>query len=120
MHNELFKVDMGDHIVYVNVVDFSKEEMTQRFKYPYFGVADSINLHIFIRTDLPKLVYKSILAHEFQHILDRDKNYSLWTKEARAWWAGFKAQPIGFFYGIFLSLTPERINLYWKRFKENF
>lgn len=75
---------------------------------------------IWIRSDLPKRAYASVLAHEQQHAVDGMAVGSVLKREARAWWAGFKASPLGFFQAIFLSLTPSRLSLYLRRIRDNF
>jgi hypothetical protein len=97
----------------------TKAQMLERRKYPYFGVTDYATKEIFIRKDLPKCVQASVLAHEREHLRVGHKG-SFWKNEPCAWWAGFKGQPIGFFLGILLSLTPERLRLYWSRLRGNF
>ena len=97
----------------------SKASMLERFQYPYFGITDYGTREIFIRSDLPKCVQISVLAHEREHARAGHKG-SFWLDEPRAWWAGFKGQPVGFFLGILLSLVPGRLALYWKRIWENF
>lgn len=94
--------------------------MLATHKYPYFGYTlrnDDVAL-IWIRNDLPARVYKSVLAHEMRHADDAGK--ALWAREARGWWAGFKASPLGFLQGVFMSLTTERLGLYWRRWRGNF
>lgn len=106
----------------------SKVEMIRRFGEPYFGYTDipagarsglPYEATVYIRDDLPKWVKKSVEAHELCHAKDKKFN-SQFEREVRAWWAGFKGHPIGFFYGILLSLTPERIGLYWRRWRDGF
>jgi hypothetical protein len=97
----------------------SKAQMLERRKYPYFGVTDYATKEIFIRNDLPKCIQKSVLAHEQSH-LKRGHQRSFWKDEPPAWWEGLKEQPLGFFLGILMSLSPERLSLYLKRIKENF
>lgn len=89
--------------------------------HPYFGytLRNDDAAIIWIRSDLPPRVYGSVLAHEEQHAVDRNANpLLLW--EARGWWAGFKASPAGFFHAIVLSLTSERLGLYWRRWRQKF
>lgn len=106
----------------------SKAEMLERFKEPYFGYTDIPSgakyglpyaAKVYVRSDLPRSVRISVEAHELCHAADKDFG-SQFDRERRAWWAGFKAHPIGFFYGIVLSLTPERLGLYWRRWRQNF
>jgi len=104
----------------VSVTRLNKFEMVMRFKYPYFGLTFPTTFQVYVRHDLPKIVIKSVLAHEYQHIKDRDRHLYLWTLEARAWYAGFMAQPFGFLLGILMSLTPERIKLYYNRIRKGF
>lgn len=97
----------------------TKEQMLSRFKWPYFGITLYETREIFIRKDLPKCVQASVLAHEREHLRVGHKE-SFWKDEPHAWWAGLIGHPGGFFLGILLSLTPERLALYWSRLKDNF
>ena len=83
--------------------------MLRRFKKDYFGVTlnAGTNPEIYIQNDLPKIVQKSVLAHEMAHV----ENEGTGT-ELQAWVAGFKAQPIGWLLGIILSLRWSRIKMY--------
>lgn len=103
------------------VIEVTRDQMLQQHRQPYFGYTLRSNdaAIIWIRKDLPERVYKSVLAHEMRHAADADFS-SLWRREARGWWAGFKASPLGFFQSIAMSLTPERINLYWRRWRDGF
>ena len=104
-----------------SVIHVSRTQMLATHKFPYFGYTkrnDEAAI-IWIRNDLPPRVYKSVLAHEQQHAGDRNfKPLILW--EARGWWAGLKASPLGFLQGILMSMTPERIGLYWRRWRDGF
>ena len=103
----------------MEVITFvTKAEMLKRFRWPYFGFT-VYPREIFIRSDLPGVVKTSIVAHERSHV-ERGHQGGFWKDEPPAWWAGFKAPPVGFFLGILLSLTPERLGLYLKRIAENF
>ena len=97
----------------------SKDEMLKRFKWPYFGFTVYRTREIFIRSDLPEGIKTSVLAHERNH-LERGHQGSFWKDEPLAWWAGFKAQPVGFFLGILLSLSPSRLTLYYQRLRHDF
>lgn len=103
-----------------SVINVTRAEMLATHKFPYFGytLRNDDAAVIWIRSDLPPRVYKSVLAHEMQHA--QDKGGSLWAREARGWWAGFKASPIGFFQAILMSMTVERIGLYWRRWRDGF
>jgi hypothetical protein len=97
----------------------TKSEMLARFKFPYFGITLYSTKEFFIRKDLPVCVQISVLAHENNH-LERGYQGAFWKDEPPAWWAGLKAQPLGFFLGILLSLNPERLALYIERLRRNF
>lgn len=106
----------------IMVLDVSKVEMIRANGYPYFGFSLPSTRVIYIRSGLPPRVYASVLAHEMYHTNDRDfTTSSALYREARANWAGFRADWRGFFQGIWMSLTDrERLALYWKRITENF
>lgn len=105
----------------MTVIPVTKAEMLQTHKQPYLGYTrvEKDAAIIWIRKDLPPRVYVSVLAHEMFHANDEDFR-SLWLREARAWWAGFKASPIGFLSAIGMSLTKERLGLYWRRWRDGF
>lgn len=105
----------------VITIHVTKTEMLQYHREPYFGytLVSGQSAIIWIRKDLPKAVYLSVLAHERCHALDADFS-SLFKREARAWWAALKETPLGFFYSILLSLSPARLHLYWRRLLHNF
>lgn len=100
----------------------TKAEMLQLFGEPYFGYTNVSMATVWVRIDLPKWVRISVEAHERQHLDDANRwsQMSVLYREARAWWAGFKAQPIGFVLGILMSLTPSRIWLYARRVIKRF
>lgn len=100
------------------IVLVTKQQMLLWEKFPYFGLALYPENRILIRSDLPRCVQTSVLAHEQSHLARGDQE-SFWKNEPPAWWAGFKAQPLGFFLGVILSLTPERIGLYLQRLRGN-
>lgn len=104
-----------------NIIELSKEEMIALFMYPYYGYT-IVNKGVWIRSDLPVSVKASVTAHEMQHYNDNAfLDGRVWHWEMRAWIAGFKASPIGFFQGILLSITDiERISLYLKRIIKGF
>ena len=115
----------------------TKEEMLVKRGEPYFGYTQFTPVFHFstgsyikteyeadvidIRSDLPKSVQESVLGHEMVHATDTEfMNESVLFREAKAWIGGLKANPVGFFYGILLSLSPERIKLYLKRIMKGF
>ena len=101
------------------IVEISKKQMVDFFHFPYFGMALYSENRIVVRADLPKIVRTSVIAHELAHIRFGHKG-SFWKDEPQAWWEGLKAQPLGFFLGILLSLNPERLALYIERLRRNF
>lgn len=105
----------------ISFMHLTAQTMLEFHGRPYFGytVITGNSATIWIRKDLPPRVYRSVLAHEMKHANDRDFK-SLWKREARGWWAGFKASPIGFFQAIGMSLTKERLGLYWRRWRDGF
>jgi len=99
----------------------NEREMRDLYRAPYFGIAFPGERRIALREDLPPRVFASVKAHELQHVADAERfarGEWIWKLEARAWWAGLKASPIGFAHGILLSLNRERIALYFKRMWE--
>jgi hypothetical protein len=84
--------------------------------YPAFGYADSdLNL-IRIRADLPLSVKNFILKHETYHLTD-GAEWWVW-REIKANLYGARKHPIGFIRCAFLSLSPDRLKYYVKRFKD--
>ncbi len=61
---------------------------------------------IYIRNDLPKIVQKSVLAHEKEHA--KNKGGYEW----QSWIAGFKASPVGWALSVIMSLRWSRIKMY--------
>lgn len=106
----------------MSVKFIDKREMVRLFGGPYFGYTSFGSKTIYIRRGLPKWVEESVFAHERRHLMDLQagRRDSLWVREARAWWDGFKAQPVGFLLSIIMSLTPARLWLYTKRIVKNF
>lgn len=101
----------------------TKAEMIARFKYPYYGYTKlGAAGGVWVRCDLPVRVQISVRAHELQHWEDNAfKDGRVWHWEFRAWVAGYHADKVGFFQGIWMSITDkERINLYIQRIKNNF
>ena len=92
------------------------EEMKKETGDNYFGYSVPSTGLVLILNNLPDAVTQSVIAHEMYHVNDKDfYTSSVFMRELRANVAGFKASPKGFFYGIFLSLTPSRIWLYVRR-----
>lgn len=105
----------------------TKDEMLTLFGQPYFGyttIPGGIGggAQVFLRNDLPPRVLVSVRAHEMQHVADNAfMDGRVWHWEARAWWAGFRADWRGFFQAIWMSITDrERLILYWKRMTQGF
>lgn len=98
----------------------SREQMRALSGRDYFGLClfgnNLIPPRVYVVADLPAMVRKSVLAHEMQHAKDGDRG-GFWKNEPRCWFAGFMAQPVGFFWAIALSLTPSRIAVYIDRLK---
>ncbi len=83
--------------------------MINRFKQDYFGItinANSDNPEIYIRSDLPDSVQKSVLAHEKEHV--KNKGGYEW----QSWIAGFIASPSGWSLSVIMSLRWSRIKMY--------
>jgi len=82
--------------------------MLKRFKADYFGmtVYTTKGAEIYIRNDLPKIVQKSVLAHEKEHVRNKD------GYEWQSWIAGFRATPIGWALSVIMSLRWSRIKMY--------
>lgn len=107
------------------IIQFTREQMVAEFGYPYFGytliIPDGPSL-VYILDRLPPRAKASVTAHEMQHANDRAfLDGRVWHWEARAWWAGFRADWRGFFQAIWMSITDrERLILYWKRMTQGF
>ena len=102
------------------MVFISKEEMVTKFGEDYFGYSIP-NVGVWVREDLPDSVKTSVTAHEMYHYNDTTfYQSSAFMRELKANIAGFKSTPIGFFYGILLSLSPSRISLYICRIVKGF
>jgi hypothetical protein len=84
--------------------------------YPAFGYADPEKNLIQIRADLPLSVKNFILKHEMYHLTDRS-GWWVW-REAKASLSGAWKHPIGFFRCVILSLSPDRLKFYVKRFRK--
>jgi len=99
----------------------SKREMLFRFKGDYFGYTVFRNKNIYIRYDILNDEYfptfnrwlqESLLGHEQHHATYGDRGGFIYN-EVPAWWAGFKAQPVGWLLSIVMSLRPSRLGLYF-------
>lgn len=99
----------------------TKEQMQAKWGNPYYGYTVT-HVGVWVRSDLPESVTKSVLSHEMQHYNDNAfLDGRVWHWEFRAWFAGFKASPSGFFRGVWMSATDiERIKLYLNRFTKGF
>jgi len=92
--------------------------------YPAFGQAILKANTIYIRKDLPKIVQKYLYWHETFHIRDgkrlkkKGKNEHWVCSEIKANIYGFLKQPLGATITLLMSLTPSRLKLYYRRFKE--
>jgi len=93
------------------IIQVSKEDL-----YPAFGRANSKERTIHVRIDLPLSVYNFVVEHEVYHLEDKAK-FWLW-REIKANLHGAYEHPIGFLRCVWLSLVPNRILFYIKRFKE--
>ena len=118
------------------VLFLSAEDMLNKFGKPYFGYTDiyvTFKLNggvgekcqssiVNISLALPPRARASVLAHELFHANDIEFTTStvLW-REMRANWAGFKAEPLGFFQAIWLSISDvARLKLYLQRITKGF
>lgn len=99
----------------------TKSEMQAKWEYPYYGYTVP-HVGVWVRSDLPVKVQISVRAHEMQHFdANAFADGRVWYWEARAWAAGFKASPAGFFQAIWMSITDvERVKLYWARITKKF
>jgi len=102
------------------VIPVTKAEMLDKFQKPYYGYTQfqgKLQPIVYIRSDLPKRVYESVLVHETQHVNDNAfLDGRVWYWEFRAYKAQAKADFIGMSQTVWMSLTdPERIKLYLKR-----
>lgn len=99
----------------------TREGMIHKWGQDYYGYTLT-HVGIWIRSDLPTKVIKSVLAHEMKHWDDNAfQDGRVWYWEIRAWGAGFTASPLGSVQAIILSITNvERIKLYLTRITKNF
>ena len=99
----------------------TKEQMEAMWGQPYYGYTMT-HVGVWVRSDLPIKVQISVRAHELQHFNDNAfLDGRVWYWEFRAWVAGFKACPSGFFQGIWMSITDKgRLALYWQRITKGF
>ncbi len=102
----------------MGILNISKEKMIKEHGGYYYGLFYYEKNIIYMVESLPSIVYKSVLAHELSH-LERGKQDGFFANEAPSWWAGFKAQPVGFFLAILMSIVSiDRISLYIKILKK--
>ena len=114
--------------LHTDLCRLNKAEMVESHGFPYYGytmVVESNGVRratIYLRSDLPALVTRSVLAHEQYHSQDPEfLTSSVFTRELKANVAGFKETPVGFFQGFFMSLFDvDRVVLYFKRIVGNF
>ncbi len=111
----------------------SSEELVERVGKPYrvayvrkdfiapkFGIAYGNNKDCIVRNDLPGLVKNFVTEHELYHLRD-PHTWGGWIgREIRANIVPGVKDPVGLAATILYSLNPERLRLYWKRFKEGF
>ena len=108
----------------INEHQVSRAKMIELFGFPYFGYTRNYGGYseVWLLKDLPSRVVAAVKAHEYQHVTDNAfLDGRVWHWEARAWWAGFRADWRGFFQGVWMSITDrDRLRLYWQRITQKF
>ena len=84
--------------------------------YPKFGYAIPVGQTAYIREDLPFSVQLFVQDHELYHLRDKAE-WWVWREVKANLISGIR-HPIGFVACCILSLSPDRLKFYIKRFKE--
>lgn len=115
------------------VSEVSESEMVLWHAHPYFGYSEMREYLdgngvvqryavVHVLASLPPRAKRSVLAHEMFHVCDEDffRTSVLW-REAKAAWAGLRADPLGFVQAVGLSVTRlSRLHMYWDRITKNY
>lgn len=100
-------------------------EMKARFGYPYLGYTEVFLTEpavVWVRSDVPERVKRSVLVHETQHATDKAfLDGRVWHWEFRAWGAQVRASVFDTVCTVLYSAVRlERWKLYITRFIKGF